>query len=310
MEYIWFIEFSFLANGNLQQCRVAPLFPAKGQTIIENVLCSLKGIDECDTLIELLQSTPTPGFQLLSRYVDTLSSIHSLPLTPLQLITSDGNKLDVSGTQILAQGQHSLVLLLSSSSKFVIKISFTSLIDRERRIHSLVDKSSRYLRTMVEGAGGYGSVIGGGDGLSFILLEGVGVPFVSSHLSDSTITSLWEQSSDALSAMHRAGVLHRDVKPSNMIIIHGALVLNDFDVACELKDDQQLHNLVVGTSTFHSPKLKDMWRERDDWISLVLSFLSFRLPFPFVDKQAALESAMNLTWVPNSMKERIEKCYK
>ena len=86
MEYLWLVEFQFAADGQLQRCRVAPHFPVKGHTITDNVLCALRGIDDPDVhrLADLLEPSPTSGFVLLSRYVDTLASIHSLPLAPLK----------------------------------------------------------------------------------------------------------------------------------------------------------------------------------------------------------------------------------
>jgi hypothetical protein len=190
MEYVWFVEFTFAADGQLQQCRVAPHFPSRGQSIADNVLCSLLRIDTSDTLLDLLDSAPSTGFTLLSRYVDTLATLHALPITPLQLVTADDKVLDLGRAQILAQGQHSLVLLLTPDSKFVVKISRTSLIDRERRVHGLVDGSSPHLRKMVAGAGGYGEVKGAGPGLAFLLLEGVGDPFAASHAaSDASLAN-------------------------------------------------------------------------------------------------------------------------
>ena len=311
MEYIWFVEFSFAADGQLLQCRVAPRFPAQGQSITDNVLCPLSNIDSCDTLADLLDTAPSPGFQLLSRYVDTLASLHSLPFTALQLIADDGTVMDLSQVQILAQGQHSMVLLPSPASNFVIKISLSSLIDHERRIHSLVDGTSNHLRRMAAGSSSYGKVNGVGDGLAFLKLEGVGNPFIASDAaSDAAFVSLWEHARDGLAGMHARRILHRDVKPSNMIIIHGSLLLNDFDVSCSLDDTPAvLQQLQVGTDSYRSPKLKDKWRERDDWLGLVLSFLSLRMPFPFKNKQATLEHALHLSWVPSTMKECIQRCY-
>ena len=277
----------------------------------DNVLCALLRIDACDTLLDLLDPPPSTGFTLLSRYVDTLASLHALPIAPLQLVAADGQVLDVSGAQILAQGQHSLVLLLAPDSKFVVKISRSYLIEHERRMHALVDGSSAHLRPMVAGAGGYGEVKGAGAGLSFLLLQGVGDPFVASHASsDASFASLWDQAAAGLTAMHSKRVLHRDCKPSNLILLHGALLLNDFDIACEIADEAALQQLHVGTEDYRSPKLRDRWRERDDWLGLVLSFLSLRLPFPFADTRASLENALGLAWVPRSMKERIEKCFR
>lgn len=310
MEYIWFVEFTFAGDGQLQQCRVSPHFPSRGQTITDNVLCALADIDRCSTLAELVRTSPTAGFVLLSRYVDTLATIHKLPLTPLQLVQEDGQPLDLGRVQILAQGQHSLVLQASPESGFVIKVSHTSLIDRERRMHSLVDGASVHLRKMMAGPCGYGTVQGAGDGLAFLSLEGVGTPFRATHVStNAALASLWEQASHGLDAMHGKRVLHRDVKPSNMIIIHGALQLNDFDVACELDAEREITQLQVGTKDFHSPKLADKWRTRDDWLGLALAFLSLRMPFPFADKRVALQQALHLDWVPATMKQRISECY-
>jgi hypothetical protein len=311
MEYVWFVEFDFASDGQLLRCRVSPHFPFRGSSITGNVLCALAGLEMCSTLAELLDSSPTAGFSLLSRYTDTLASIHALPITPLQLLQADGQVLDLSQAQILAQGQHSLVLLSSPASGSVVKISRASLVDRERRIHSLVDGASPHLRKMVAGSGGYGVVQGAGDGLAFLLLDGVGTPFAASHVSsDAALASLWQQAAHGLDAMHAKRVLHRDVKPSNMILLHGALLLNDFDIACELHAERELEQLQVGTQDFHSPRLADKWRTRDDWLGLALAFLSLRMPFPFADKQAALEQALQLGWVPAGMKQRIQDCYK
>jgi hypothetical protein len=311
MEYIWFVEFDFAADGQLQQCRVTPHFPVKGATITDNVLCPLAAIDTSERLADLLTPSPTPGFVLLSRYTDTLAQIHALPLSPLQLRTEAGTILDLSQVQILAAGQHSLVLLPSPASNCVIKISLRALIDRERRVHEVVDGSSANLRKMIAGPGGYGVVSGCGDGLAFLILDGLGSPFAASHAAtDAAFASLWEQARAGLLAMHNKRVLHRDVKPSNMIIVHGALLLNDFDIACSLDDERELQLVQVGTRDFHSPKLKDKWRARDDLLALVLSFLSLRMPFPFANKQGALDQARELAWIPPSMKACIEQCYK
>jgi hypothetical protein len=311
VEYIWFVELSFGGDGQLQRCRVSPRFPSAGQAVVDNVLCSLAGMSSCDSLADLLDPAPSTGFVLLSRYVDQLATIHHLPLAPLQLRTADGHIVDLAAAQILAQGQHSLVLLAAPASSSVIKISLRSLIEHERRVHAVVDGCSRHLRRMVAGSSGHGDVIGVGDGLAFIVLDGFGVPLREADVSSpATLASLWEQAAAGLAAMHQKRTLHRDVKPSNMILLGGALLLNDFDTACSMDDDAAVRQLTVGTSDYHSPKLAGKWRERDDWLGLVLSFLSLRMPFPFANKQAALEQALQLDWVPALMKACITKSFK
>jgi len=105
-------------------------------------------------------------------------------------------------------------------------------------------------------------------------------------------------------------VLHRDVKPSNMILLHGQLLLNDFDICCSMDDAVATGQLTVGTPDYRSPKLTGKWRERDDWLGLVLAFLSLRMPFPFANKQAALEQALTVPWAPSTLKDAIRKAYK
>ena len=310
IEYVWLVEFRFDATGRLVRCRVAPSFPSKGQTISSNILCPLRHVDDPSNgnLIDLLPAAPTPGFQQLVRYVDTLAIIHHLPVAPLELLREDGTLVDVSCASILAHGHHSVVLLPSASSQFVVKISRSDLIDRERRIHALVDRDGQSLRRLVEG--GWGKVNGVGAGLGFVQLAGVGEPLTAAHVTDpASLILFWEQASQGLAALHAKHILHRDVKPSNMVIIHGELVLNDFDVACTLEDKSQLEKLDVGTDIYRSPKLSNKWRQRDDWLGLALSFLSLRLPFPFVDKQLMLDRALQLDWVPDAMKAKIRDAY-
>ncbi len=78
----------------------------------------------------------------------------------------------------------------------------------------------------------------------------------------------------AVTGLHMAGVLHRDVKPENMLIINNDLVLTDFDVSCSAdSSDATLHSR-VGTEAFRSPlwKTGERYRAVDDLASLVLSF--------------------------------------
>ena len=215
-----------------------------------------------------------------------------------ELRTDQKQLIDVTNAQILARGMHSLVLLPYPSCDFIVKISRSNLIDRERSIHNVVDGCSPYLRCVPNSvattsssstisvgptiSSSYGIVNGAGNGLSFLCLSGVGTPFVSSHVdSDDSLSSYWDQAAHGLDAMHKKRILHRDVKPSNMIIIHGALLLNDFDISCELDSDNEIKLLEVGTEIYRSPKLDKKWRERDDWLSLALSFLSLTSTFSF-----------------------------
>ena len=78
----------------------------------------------------------------------------------------------------------------------------------------------------------------------------------------------------AVMGLHAAGVLHRDVKPGNMLIINQDLFLNDFDVSCLANSSDATLQSRVGTEDFRSPLWQEgkQYRAVDDLASLVLSF--------------------------------------
>src|SRR5690242_8541821 len=114
MEYLWFIAFDFAWNAEQQRhvferCRVAPRFPLPYAITTANVLCPLPEtvIQESHHLIDLLDAAHTAGFALLCRYVDTLATLHSLPIAPLRLQYSDGTAMsddELANAAVLAHG--------------------------------------------------------------------------------------------------------------------------------------------------------------------------------------------------------------
>jgi serine/threonine protein kinase len=62
--------------------------------------------------------------------------------------------------------------------------------------------------------------------------------------------------SDALTAIHRAGVVHRDLKPANVLLLDGDPVVIDFGIA-HVADDIRLTmtGLVMGTPGYLSPEV-------------------------------------------------------
>ena len=98
--------------------------------------------------------------------------------------------------------------------------------------------------------------------LAFLVMEFVeGQPLVTILHDEGALPVDWTlhvlgQSADGLSAAHRAGVVHRDIKPGNLMVRpDGVVKLTDFGIA-QARDSAPLTRtgMVVGTAQYLSPE--------------------------------------------------------
>src|SRR5215213_3335765 len=110
----------------------------------------------------------------------------------------------------------------------------------------------------------YGETMGafGGPNLAFLVMEFVdGQPLVTILHEEGSLPVDWTlhvlgQAADGLSAAHRAGVVHRDIKPGNLMVRpDGVVKLTDFGIA-QARDAAPLTRtgMVVGTAQYLSPE--------------------------------------------------------
>jgi serine/threonine-protein kinase len=132
-----------------------------------------------------------------------------------------------------------------------------------------------------------------GDGLptSYIVMEHVDGPSLSQILLDGPLSvertlTILEQTAAALHAAHQAGVVHRDVKPGNIILApSGHVKLTDFGIA-RSQDTSTITDSgsITGTATYLSPEQAsgDKATEASDLYSLgvvIYSCLNGAVPF-------------------------------
>lgn len=99
-------------------------------------------------------------------------------------------------------------------------------------------------------------------GNTFIVMELIEAPTLSDivrgrgPLSQDAVASLAGQLLSALEAAHAAGIVHRDVKPSNIMVLpNGRVKLTDFGIAQAL-DDPRLttSGILIGSPTYMAPE--------------------------------------------------------
>lgn len=115
-----------------------------------------------------------------------------------------------------------------------------------------------------------------------------------------------------MSTIHKAKVLHRDLKPDNLLIKEGKLIINDYDVSCEASEAQARRVLKVGAPAFRAPRLDAeglrSYDYSDDWASLGLTFANLLGLYNLAPsmKTAALQNLCSQEYVPELFKRQLQ----
>ena len=108
---------------------------------------------------------------------------------------------------------------------------------------------------------GAGLEIKDGGVLPFMVMEKIDGPTISKYIepdtSIETSLDLTEQTLDILASVHNQGIIHRDVKPSNLVVDNNGepkVHLTDFGLAREISDRTYTGTFDVGTPTYAAPE--------------------------------------------------------
>lgn len=127
------------------------------------------------------------------------------------------------------------------------------------------------------------------DALAFIVTELIDGDTLRDDVSENgryegdDLELLTEKLISAVAAVHAAGIIHRDIKPTNVMISASGPVLVDFGIAMEMGESHVTRTgLVMGTPGFIAPEVVEGAEsdEETDWWSLasVLAFAATGKP--------------------------------
>lgn len=110
---------------------------------------------------------------------------------------------------------------------------------------------------------------------------------------------LLSQIGSALSYMHSLKMVHRDIKPQNILLAEDGFLLCDFSVSSQLGSDDEMLSGLTGTSVFMSPEISNhnlyLPKPADMWALGVTVFVLLYGRFPYnLDK--ALENNTDAQW--------------
>eukprot|EP01112_Ceratiomyxa_fruticulosa_P001585 TRINITY_DN11765_c0_g1_i1.p1 TRINITY_DN11765_c0_g1~~TRINITY_DN11765_c0_g1_i1.p1 ORF type:complete len:417 (-),score=90.97 TRINITY_DN11765_c0_g1_i1:151-1299(-) len=204
-------------------------------------------------------------------------------------------------TNCIHQGSKSVLFSMRNDVNAVVKISVASIINRERSIYDKIGNSCEYIRGITD----FGSLKGFEGKFKYLVYNGYGETFtkVAKTVSIDVLSQFWDQASIALSYLHENGVFHRDIKPGNLLIINGAVVLTDFDCSCFMNDKHEIYLTQIGTAQFKNPNMGSKWTSSDDWVSLALTFLSIIHTIDFNKTFDYLRSVVNVSTIPLKIRE-------
>lgn len=155
-----------------------------------------------------------------------------------------------------------------------------------------------------------GGELGGQPYLSMRLVDGGTLADIGPELSLEHRIRLLIQVAEGLHAAHREGLLHRDVKPANVLVEEGAdgalsALVSDFGIATDLADAADVASLEAGTPQFIAPERllssTATYDRRSDVYRLgvtIFQVLTGSLPYPGLPTVEVLRQAASEDPVP------------
>jgi serine/threonine-protein kinase len=203
---------------------------------------------------------------------------------------------DPGGKRVALKVLHPELLVSVAADRFLREIKLASLLDHPH-IAKLLDSGER-------------------DWIVYFVMTYVEGPTLREHLAQVRQMSIAETVRladdllDALDHAHRQGIVHRDVKPDNVVLSSEGAVLLDFGIARAVaasgSDRLTRSGIAVGTSTYMSPEqitaVQELDRRSDLYSLGCVLFECLAGQPPFIHRNEAVVLQLHLTQTPPDLR--------
>ncbi len=237
-------------------------------------------LDKCRELLYKIRSVNT-GFRDVTQRISNISSRISMQDGATQVTPYSGGGTGGAGgapmmenVENSLEGRYELEKELGRGGMGVVYMARDKQLDRKvalKFLGTLIDNSEEYRQRFVREARTAAKIshpnvinifdISASVGKAYIAMEYVDGPSLHRFISTKgafdvrKTVNIMQQATAALAAIHEAGIVHRDIKPDNILLAKGGLVkVMDFGLAKAEDSRMTKTGVVMGTPSYMAPE--------------------------------------------------------